>query len=265
MPRSKAHTADGWIRGLCLPPADAARRAGVVRQELLARSPHVREGNFTRIATSDLRLLFELYDRRVFGGALTRALGGADGQVLGFRLSRRMTHAGGKTYFRPTPGPDRPRYEIVISSHLLFANFRDPGRPVAVNGLKCRDRVDALLRIFEHELVHLIEFLAAGTSSCRTEAFRQLARGLFGHTDVTHRLETPARRAARAHGLRVGDRVSFVFQGIRRKGRINRITKRATVLVEDPSGAPYSDGRRYLKFYVPLNHLEREEGGGGRR
>ncbi len=265
MPRNRTLTPNGWIERFCLPPADAARRAGVVRQELLARSPHVREGNFTRIATSDLRLLFELYDRRMFAGALTRALGGADGQILGFRLSRRMTHAGGKTSFRPAPGPDRPRYEIVISSHLLFSNFHGPGGPVAVNGLGCRDRLDALLRIFEHELVHLIEFLAAGTSSCRTDAFRRLARGLFGHTEVTHRLETPARRAARTHGLRVGDRVSFVFQGIRRKGRINRITKRATVLVEDPSGAPYSDGKRYLKFYVPLKHLEREEDGEGRR
>ncbi|NOY46494.1 MAG: SprT-like family protein [Deltaproteobacteria bacterium] len=232
----------------------------MVRQELLARSPHVREGNFTRIAASDLRLLFELYDRRVFAGALSRALGELDGLGLGFRLSRRMTRAGGKTYFRPTPGPDRPRYEIVISSHLLFSNFQGPNRPVTVNGLRCRDRLDALLRIFEHELVHLIELLTAGMSSCRAEPFRELARGLFGHTDVTHRMEIPDQRALRTHGLRVGDRVSFVFQGIRRKGRINRITKRATVLVEDPSGAPYSDGKRYLKFYVPLQHLERAEG-----
>ncbi len=235
-----------------------------MRQEILAGSPRVREGNFPRISSSDLRLLFELYDRRVFAGALTRALGGADGQALGFRLSRRMTHAGGKTYFRPAPRPDQPEYEIVISSHLLFSNFHGPGGPVAVNGLGCRDRLDALLRIFEHELVHLIELLTAGASSCRAEPFQELALGLFGHTDVTHRLETPPQRALRTYDLRVGDRVSFVFQGIRRKGRINRITKRATVLVEDPCGVPYSDGRRYLKFYVPLQHLTREEDSGGR-
>ena len=235
--------------------ADVAAAVRDVREGLLARSPHVTEGNFTRIAASDLGLLFELYDRRVFSGALSRALG--DGGRLGFRVSRRMTRAGGKTYHRPAAGPGRPSYEIAISAHLLFTNFDDPGRAVQVNGLVCRDRLDALQRIFEHELVHLVELLLTGSSSCRAEPFRALARRLFGHRHVTHGLETPRVRAMKEHGLGVGDRVAFAFRGARLEGRINRITKRATVLVEDPGGDPYTDGRRYRKYYVPLGFLER--------
>jgi hypothetical protein len=43
-----------------------------------------------------------------------------------------------------------------------------------------------------------------------------------------------------------------LFEGKRLEGRVNRITTRATVLVEDAEGQPFSDGRRYKTYYVPL-------------
>jgi len=58
-------------------------------------------------------------------------------------------------------------------------------------------------------------------------------------------------------GIRVGSRVRFEFEGQQLEGRVNRITQRATVLVEHTEGARYSDGRRYRKYYVPLGSLER--------
>ncbi len=232
-------------------PAEAAACALWVRRELTARSRLIRDGHFREIEASDLSLLFRLYDARFFGGTLRRALD-AHGR-LRFRLSSRMTSAAGKTLVLP-PRPQRV-YEIVVSTHLLFTNFHDRGRGVEVNGVPCRDRLEALQRIFEHELLHLAELLAFGSSSCRTRGFRERAQRLFGHGDVTHRLITVRERAAEVHGLRAGDRVAFTFDGVRRQGRINRITKRATVLVEDRGGTPYSDGRRYLAFYVPLSEL----------
>jgi hypothetical protein len=51
--------------------------------------------------------------------------------------------------------------------------------------------------------------------------------------------------------------VRFRLDGRHYTGRVNRITKRATVLVEDRSGERYSDGKRYAKFYVPLEMLEK--------
>jgi hypothetical protein len=36
---------------------------------------------------------------------------------------------------------------------------------------------------------------------------------------------------------------------------VNRITRRATILVEDSRGERFSDGKRYLKYYVPIHQL----------
>jgi hypothetical protein len=55
----------------------------------------------------------------------------------------------------------------------------------------------------------------------------------------------------------VGSRVTFKFEARRFTGRVNRVTKRASVLVEDPEGIKNTDGRTYKKFYVPLAQLER--------
>jgi hypothetical protein len=62
---------------------------------------------------------------------------------------------------------------------------------------------------------------------------------------------TRGERAANA-GIRTGTHVGFLFEGKRLEGRVNRITTRATVLVEDAEGQPFSDGRRYKTYYVPL-------------
>ena len=50
--------------------------------------------------------------------------------------------------------------------------------------------------------------------------------------------------------------VRFRFEGVERTGIVNRISKRATVLVEDPEGQRYSNGKHYIKFYVPVQLLE---------
>jgi len=51
------------------------------------------------------------------------------------------------------------------------------------------------------------------------------------HRAHTHRLITRRERAAQS-GIRVGSRVTFLLTG-GVTGRVNRLTKRATVLVED--------------------------------
>lgn len=248
------------LEGPGLAPEEARRRIEGIRTAVANRSARLGDGNFGGLAVGDLELLFVVYDEAFFAGALTRTLGAASDPArrIRFRLAPRMTRAGGKTFqFRPARPGGPPTYEIAVSTHLLFSNFHAGQRPVEVNGLPCRDRLDALQRIFEHELVHLAEFLAYRESSCRAPRFRALALRLFGHTEAAHGLVTAPERARDLHGLRVGDRVVFSFQGRRCAGVLNRVTKRATVLVEDPLGAPYSDGKRYCKYYVPLSALDR--------
>ena len=226
-----------------------------VRQELLTKSAYVREPNFTELHPDDLDILFDAYDRRFLDGLCRRAL--APGR-LSFRLSRKMTRTGGTTTLYPATKNRSEGFVIAVSSFLLFDGF-DPADPdTSVAGLPCADRLEALQRVFEHELVHLVEYVSTGNSDCSAKPFQEIAKTLFGHREFTHRLVTRRERAAR-QGIVVGTAVAFDFRGARLTGRVNRVTKRATVLVPDPKGVRYSDGRRYAKYYVPLGALQPPE------
>jgi anaerobic selenocysteine-containing dehydrogenase len=67
----------------------------------------------------------------------------------------------------------------------------------------------------------------------------------------------PHEHASATRGLAIGDRVRFETPEGSLVGLINRITQRATVLVEHPRGVRYRDGRTYVKYYVPLALLTR--------
>jgi hypothetical protein len=244
------------------PAEEVALRARAVYEAVLRQSPRITAGNFTAAATSDLALLFELYDAHFFAGDLGRLVR-VSGAPLSFTLSGRMTRSAGLTKrYAPRARPGQPppppsRFEISLSSALLFQTFQDVERTVRVNGLVCKDRLEAAQRVFEHELVHLSEMLVWGTSNCEAARFRDLAWNLFAHTQTRHDLVTQQERARAKFDVRVGDRVSFLYEGVRHAGVVSRITRRATVLVEDPRGRPHTDGKRYLKYYIPLPLLEK--------
>ena len=237
-----------------------------VYQAVLAGARHIKTGNFTALAGDDVETMFTLIDGAFYGGGL-RLLLELVRCSISFHASSRLTRSGGLTkQFRPRGQKQIPfvpgcRYEIVLSSTLLFQTFQDVSRPVHVSGLLCADRLEAALRIMEHETVHLLEMIAVGTSSCDREPFKAMARGVFGHTLPRHDLVTQGERAREKHGLKVGDQVKFAFEGRMLVGLLNRITRRATVLVEDAKGQLYTSGKRYLKFYIPLGMLLPVNGG----
>ena len=165
-----------------------------------------------------------------------------------------MTRAGGKTV-RFTSRTGEVRYEIAIASSILFDGFGGMDRSVSVCGLECENRLEALQRVFEHELVHLTEQLCWQSSNCAAPRFQNIAARIFLHRAHTHDLITRRERAL-VSGIRIGSPVTFTFEGRRLMGRVNRITKRATVLVEDPDGVKYSNGLRYRTYYVPIACLE---------
>jgi hypothetical protein len=243
---------------------EVTSRARQVYKAMLDQSEQIRSANFTVIGSDDLERLFDLYDRAFFRGLLGEMLVEDRAHPMSFRLSRRLTRAAGQTMrqIRKVPAGgraiERVDYEISVSTTLLFSTFQNVEREVIVGGLPCHDRLEALQRIFEHELLHLAEFLGWGRSSCSAENFHSLSRRIFAHEGVSHDLVTPREQAAVAFDVRVGDPVRFELDGVIYRGRVNRITRRATVLVESPRGEPFSDGRRYLSFYVPLPLLRKD-------
>ncbi|MGA9567821.1 MAG: hypothetical protein WBS19_20010 [Candidatus Korobacteraceae bacterium] len=234
-----------------LPEELIKQRVSEIQRDLLAQSHHLRAVNFTAIHLADLEFLFNAYDMRFLGGLVRPALAG---HTLTFRLSPRMTHAGGKTTRRTTRTGD-VRYEIAVASSMLFDAFADADRGVSVAGLECGNRLDALQRVMEHEMVHLIEQLCWKSSDCSASRFQDMAARIFRHRAHTHNLVTRRERASAA-GIMVGSRVTFTFEDRRLTGRVNRITKRATVLVEDPNGVRFSNGLRYKTYYVPIQWLK---------
>ncbi|QDV22967.1 SprT family zinc-dependent metalloprotease [Aureliella helgolandensis] len=238
---------------------DAQRKKLVdaIGQRVLSSSRVMQSNNFVMAGSADLQTMAEQYDQYFYGGhclALARHYG------IQFRWSKRMTSTGGKTvrtiYTDRQTQKQQTRYEIVLSATLLFQTFSDLKRSIRVTGILCTNRLQAMQRIMEHELIHLVEMLVWEDSCCAAPRFQSIAQRLFGHTEHKHDLITQQERAARKFNIRVGSRVGFKHEGEHYIGTVNRITRRATVLVAHPTGQLYDDGQRYRKFYVPLSHLQ---------
>jgi hypothetical protein len=212
--------------------------------------------NFTRVARDDLVRMLRLYDDRFFAGKI---LPTAEAEGLTFSISSRMTRVAGKLVTQYPQGDYNGvrQFELVLSSTLLFQTFEEPGEPVEVTGRICHDRLEAMQRVAEHEFVHLVEMLIWNDGNCSEPRFQSIANRYFGHTDHRHGLITQRERALTRFNIRVGDFVRFLHEGKPLVGRVNRITRRATVLVPSPKGERFSDGGRYIRYYVPLEALHR--------
>lgn len=260
-------TAD-FILQTQLPATEIRLRQQRIHREMLHLSRKMDSANFRQLATDDLRRLAMLYDREFFDSQLLSLVGR---ERLQFGFSSRMTRIAGKLVTQyPTPAArqaqgistdrsqDQRQFQLVLSTTLLFQAFGDVSRPITVTGLRCHDRLEAMQRICEHELVHLLEMFLWNASGCTEPRFQGIAQRLFGHVEHSHNLITQRERAARNFGIRVGDRVVFWHEGRYLAGQVNRITRRATVLVPDSRGESFTDGHRYRRYYVPIEKLQLE-------
>ena len=228
-----------------------------IHEQTLMLSRSIRSANFSKVGRDDLVRMIQMYDDRFFDG---RILPVARAEGLTFSFSSRMTRVAGRlTTNYPTGEHDGPRnFEMTLSSTLLFQTFEEPGRKVEVTGRWCRDRLEAMQRVAEHEFVHLIEMLIWNDGDCHQSRFQSIANRYFGHTDHRHALITQRERAAIRFDIRVGDEVRFhTRDGHTMQGRVNRITRRATVLVPNAKGEQFNDGVFYSRYYVPLEKLKK--------
>ena len=148
-------------------------------------------------------------------------------------------------------------YEITVSTTLLFNTFQNVDRQVMVGGLECRDRLEALA-------AHLRARAAApgrvpGLGPLQLPG-GELPRALAADLRARGRLPRPGHpprgggRGLRHRRRRPGE---LRARGRAPRRRVNRITRRATVLVESPGGRLFTDGKRYQTFYVPLPMLRK--------
>lgn len=204
----------------------------------------------------DLKYLFYCYDRVFFHHYFSNSFKGK----LRFSFSTRMIRNAGMIYY-PKDLHHLEERQIDIEIRMatqVFLNYYKISKDKKVNGIKTRDVFEAFLLVFEHEICHLLEILFFQKTSCKGKVFKNLAYNIFGHLEVYHDLPMNTEVALEKYGFQVGDLVNFEYRGEVFSGFVNRITKRATVLVPDPDGDYVVRGMRCFKWYVPIEILKRE-------
>lgn len=198
-----------------------------------------------------IKEIIDLYDYYVLNNYVKNNI--QDG--IKVSLSRRMTSAGGKTIFMKKK--NSREFEIRISLIILqeYINSNYKGKICGVEG---NDVIDGLMLIMEHELCHVLEFSAYGTSNCKGRRFKAMAWKLFRHGASTHEVFSQKHLKDESN-IRVGQQVVFIYKGNSYSGVVAGINKRATVMVKDPKGQ-YKDkkGNTFNKWYVPLTMLKGE-------
>lgn len=170
--------------------------------------------------------LFKFYDQEFFGGELTRIIF-RDRLQVSFIYNPRMTKTGGSC---KKIGP--LSYQINISSQVVLATFQNGEYSYSSNGLLCFDRLDCIMNIFEHELIHLAIFITHGHVKGDTIYkshglyFQKLVAASFGHTAFKHCLLSKIEKAGCREDFEVGDQVTYTGKaGEPLRGVITKMNK----------------------------------------
>lgn len=189
--------------------------------------------------SKDLKFLFHLYDYFYFSELMSKHI------KISLTYSNRLTKSAGLVKYSLYT----QKAEIIFSIPLIFIAYLNDSTGHQVNGVFCKTPVEALMRVMEHELTHLIEYVLFKKSSCSNPQFLKICYNLFGHTESKHMIGINSESNRVKYSFKKGETVSFLFNGTKYHGILNRITKRATVIV--------NDNNSIRKFYVPVNLLKR--------
>lgn len=227
-----------------------------IRNELFSLSKNITSGKITRISNMDLSILFQLYDKYFFNHYFRNNF---KDKII-FVLSKKLTtNAGSLSYHKNNKSfsPDKITYTLKIGVNFIF-KYYTLNRNKPVSGIISKDALEALQLVFEHEICHLIEYHLLNYSSCKKVFFLTISNNIFGHKETFHALPSEKEIAYKKYNLKIGDEVYFKNNNITLKGIINRITKRATVMVPDKNGIYMNkNGERFIKWYVPLSELKK--------
>lgn len=237
--------------------SDEIKRRRIEAAEIFMRlSSNVRDEELQFFDANDLELLFGIYDDVFFEHWFAENFRGK----IKFSVSSRLNNCAGKTFCPRNISRMRPEeveIEVRMGVHF-FLRFHDVPGVKEASGIVCDTPLEALQLVWEHELCHVIEFLTFGDSACGRRRFKDIAKGIFGHTDSHHRLPTGTALLSEATGLQLGSQVAFLEHERENQGLLYRLGSKATVLVKDSRGRFIGrDGQRYSKRVLPLSALRK--------
>jgi hypothetical protein len=134
-----------------------------------------------------LEQMYTIYDQMFFDSQLS-GITTKNNVNLTLQFSDKLTKTGGSC--------DKKRcvYIIKISQPIILDTFKHGESFHISNGLKCYDRLECLMNVFEHELMHFVVGITHGHVSkdpiykAHGLYFQQLVRSYFGHTKFHHEL-----------------------------------------------------------------------------
>ncbi len=208
--------------------------------------------NFKRFHISKIQEIVEYYDSICFNNEIL-----SNSIVTIQSATKRMTRCAGNIRGRYL-GDSNYKYDFTIQfSPVVFQNAFSRFTSHIVNGIETFSRLEALLLVLEHELIHALEHLRYGKTG-HGKNFKRLAKKYFNHTGVYHALPTKGsieyeermmrdRLVANASkkSIEKGDKVYFYHKRTKVTGQVTNIRKRATVTTKE-----------YSTYYVPLSRLE---------
>jgi len=214
-------------------------------------------GNVSTMTDQHLGYLFQVYDYLFFQNRIGTAQ--SPTVIFRFEFGRGTSTAG---YCKRVQRNTVCTYTISIARPVFAKAFSETGAIETVNGLQCRNQLEALQLVFEHELAHLIVYLwcyeemhAGVKRQVHGALFQTLARNLFGHTDFRHYIgkgldEDPATRRTKVNAvLTPGQTVQINSRG--------QVVSFKVVKLNDRSNAKTflglgTDGKQYR---VPLTSV----------
>lgn len=234
--------------------ADILLKRKQAGEMLMKCSDNIHHTAIKKISAEDVRKLFYIYDEVFFDNYFKKEYEGR----MKFELSRRMTRSAGMTVAPRNIDRMDPKDVVItikIGIDFIMAYGMDK-KCNMVGGIRASNSLEALQIILEHEICHVIEFLAYGHSNCRLHAFKVLSNNLFGHTEGTHGLLNLTKAQLKEKNICIGMKVAFEYNNTMLKGVVYSINKNVMVMVECKSGK-YIDksGVRYEKYYVPVEKI----------
>lgn len=210
---------------------------------------------------SNLEQMWNLYDNVFFGGEIGEKLT-ADRSTLTFQVTPGAKSAKTGGWCQTTKSPGRSRCFFTISIPLgLYKNLFVNGEgSYDVNGIKCRDRLECLQLVLEHEAMHMMMGLyghdgrqPAAIFSAHGKLFQSMVFAYFGHTETKHSMGLgDADQMLTRADVPPGTSVKFEHKGVMHYGIVKRHNpKTISVDTTYPSAIP--------GWKVPINMLKSAE------
>lgn len=212
--------------------------------------------NFETVPENILQPMFELYDELFFNNQLSQMMSRTKTQLI-LQFNNRLTSSGGQCSSKECV------YTIELSQPIMLNTFRKGEKSHTSNGLQCYNRLDCIMNVFEHELIHFIIGMThkhiKGDPIYKSHGlyFVHLMRAYFGHTEFKHSLNRETiYNPGKKEDFKVGDIVSYKSKtGNVVTGKISKLNPTRAIIGDQ------SVGYQILQLAKDVKEKEIEETG----